>query len=172
MIAVFASPWRRRASARRGFTLVELVLSLAILALILTTLMFMRINAVDKVTEVVEERELRRLAQELLAEKIADFPGDEPGEIWGTFAINRQEWQWEWENPLDPANVIQEGEEFLLACTLRLSRMDPQNELNDKSYELTTWITPTELHLEVLREQQALIDEGEFLDGTGLGYDY
>ena len=53
MLATLPSVFRRPGQACKAFTLVELVLYLAILGLILTTLVFMRIRAVEKVTEVV-----------------------------------------------------------------------------------------------------------------------
>jgi len=61
----------RRRRRGGGFTLVELLLALGILGIILTTLIYMRLEAMERVTTTVEERGLRRLAQEKLEENIA-----------------------------------------------------------------------------------------------------
>jgi prepilin-type N-terminal cleavage/methylation domain-containing protein len=148
---------------RRGFTLVELVLALAILGFALTYLVFLRMDAVRKVTTVVEEREVRRLVQETLEQKMAEFLSNELEEIAGEFP-DRPGWYWEWLDPLDPLNVIQEGEEYLLACTVRITYPDPDEpELEERTAEMTTWILPTEEQLAFILEwQEAMYEEDAF----------
>ena len=165
-----------RSALGRGFTLVELVLALAILGLTLTTLLFMRIEAVQKVTAIVEERELRRIAQEILEQKMAEFMSNEEEELAGDLE-GRPGWHWEWFEPTDPRNVIQEGEEILLACTVRLYYPNPDDpDGEEQTYELTSWIMPSEETLAYVKEQQELLyEEGGMMPYDGYegygGYD-
>jgi len=167
-----ARSWRLRAyrEAPRGFTLVELVLALAVLGIALTTLVFLRLDAVQKVTEVVDERELQRVAQEILETKIAEFMSNEVEEIAGEVE-GKPGWLWEWVDPLDPANIIQEGDQYVLACTVRITYPDPNDpQAEPRTYELTTWILPTEEQLAFIEEQNQVLYGEEGLDqGYGSG---
>jgi prepilin-type N-terminal cleavage/methylation domain-containing protein len=155
----------------KGFTLVELIAAVTIMGSIFLILLELQINAVEKVTVTLHERELRRVAQELLEEKIAEFLIDEvqqpSGEIEG-----RPGWRWEWFDPLLPENVIEENGEFLVACTVCLYYPANPNEPDgeEQTYELTSWILPTEDMLQFLVEQRELmLEEGELGGGV---YDY
>lgn len=153
-------------STRGGFTLVELVLALGILGIVLSTLIFLRLEAVRTVTEVAEERELRRLAQELLEQKLAESMGDLLEAITGEFA-DRPGWTWEWIE-----DVMQEGGEYLLSYTVMIyypDPIDPQAEA--KTYELSAWLLPTEEQRAFIEEQrQLMIEEGYGSYGTSYGY--
>ena len=153
---------------RSGFTLVELVLALGILGITLTTLIFMRLEAIRKITEIVHERELRRLAQELLEEKLAlsmenlaEEMGGELDELTGEIE-NRPGWTWEWLE-----DVHMEGEEFILEYTLRILYPNPDDlEGEENTYELKTWVLPTEEQLDYIIERQELMRE-EGIDEFG-----
>jgi len=164
---------RVRRALEGGFTLAELVIALAILGVTLTWLVSLRLEAVDKVTRAVREREVRRAAQELLEEKLAEFLSDELEEVAGDVP-GHPGWTWEWVDPLAPENIIQEGEEFLLACTIRLTYPDPNDpQGQEKDYELTTWIMPTEDQLDFILEQnELLMEENQTPWGEGLGGTY
>jgi prepilin-type N-terminal cleavage/methylation domain-containing protein len=144
-----------------AFTLLELMAALAILGFVLLKLIDLRGDAVERVTKIVEERELKRLAQETLEEKLAEFLSDELEEVVGTFP-NRQGWTWEWIDPLAPNNIIREGEEYLLACTVRVTHPNASDPTQpEQTYELTTWILPNDELLDFIREQEAYINENE-----------
>lgn len=161
---------RRRGGA--GFTLVELLLALGILGIILSTLIYMRLEAMERVVAVVEERNLRRVAQEKLEENIARCMSNELEELAGDFP-DRPGWYWEWRE-----EVNREGEDVLLSFTIVITYPDPNAseggaEGEQKTYELTAWVLPTDEQREfILEQEQLMLEEGymgiDGYDGTGL----
>jgi prepilin-type N-terminal cleavage/methylation domain-containing protein len=152
-----------------GFTLVELILALGIMSIIISTLIFMRLEAVERVTTVAEERELRRIAQELLEENIALTMSNELTlENMGGDVPSKPRWKYEWRE-----EVNQEGEEYIQAYTITIVYPDPSSteaEPEEKRYELTEWVMPTDEQREIIAEKEQLRLEG---GSMGIdGYDY
>ena len=155
----------RRRRRGGGFTLVELLLALGILGIILTTLIYMRLEAMERVTTTVEERGLRRLAQEKLEENIARCMSNELEELSGEFP-DRPGWVWEWRE-----EVNREGEDVLLSFMIVVTYPDPRaqdrgGDYEEKTYELTAWVLPTDEQREFILEQEQLM-----LDGGSMGVD-
>jgi len=128
----------------------------------MASLIFLRLRATQTVTEVVEERTRRRIAQELLEEKLAEALAGKVEEAVGEVP-GRPGWTWEWQE-----EVVEEGDEFLLVYTLRL-HLPPKNEEGvEETYELKTWVLPTEEQKEEILAERELMEEEGY--GTGTGY--
>ncbi len=148
-----------------GFTLVEMVLALAILGIALSSLIYLREKAIDNVTEVLEEGRLEKMAQELLEEQLAKTLGQEMdvevnGDIEGYPG-----WHWEWFE-----EVTQEGDEYIIEYRLVLSYPNIENpEAPENTYELSRWMFPTQEQLDLILEEEMLIESGEIDPGTSYG---
>ncbi len=173
---------RTAISARRrtaGFTLVELVLAFGIMAVVMTLLIFQRLDAMASVTKTSRERELRRIAQELLDENLALSMSNELQSLTGRVLDPnsrkggvrgdefKEGWTWEWRE-----EVNQEGDEFIRAYTIIITYPDPdapKEDPRDKQYELTQWVIPTDEQRELIAEEQQLrLEEGGMgIDGYG-----
>ncbi|HAK95143.1 MAG TPA: hypothetical protein DCM87_09125 [Planctomycetes bacterium] len=162
----------RRRRRGDGFTLVELLLALGIIGIIFSTLIYMRLEAMERVTAVIEDRSLRRLAQEKLEENIARCMSNELEELAGEFP-DRPGWFWEWRE-----EVNREGEDVLLSFTIVITYPDPNapdrgGDREEKTYELTAWVLPTDEQREFILEQEQLMLEGGSMGidgyyGTGM----
>ncbi len=117
-----------------GFTLVELVVAVAILGGAFLSLLYLRSSAVARSTEYNRERLIQRLAQEKLDEVIYELEDDKDG------AFEEQP-QWTWR--VDVQTISTEGES-LLECTITVTYPTEYQEENE--YTLSRWFFSDEDH--------------------------
>ena len=116
-----------------GFTLIELVVAVAILSGAFLTLLFLRTSAVDRAASYNRERMIQRLARQKLDEVahgiVEDLEGDFEEE-------NRPEWTYE----VQVQNLSQDGAD-LLECTITVLYSEGQ-DLEPSEYTLSKWFFP------------------------------
>ncbi|MFQ5653682.1 MAG: prepilin-type N-terminal cleavage/methylation domain-containing protein [Planctomycetota bacterium] len=141
-----------RRSADLGFTLLELVLAVAILATAVLSMLSLRTSAVDRASVYTRDRAIRRLAQEKLDEVV--FGIEE--ELSGTLEWRRRprspvvELPWE----VRVQRVSTDGPE-LLECTITVtySAGSSSQGSEEEEYQLGTWIFPD--------DESPLLDEAD-----------
>ena len=118
-----------------GFTLIELVVAVAILSGAFLTLLFLRTSAVDRAASYNRDRMIQRLARQKLDEVahgiVEDLEGDFEEE-------NRPEWTYE----VQVQNLSQDGAD-LLECTITVLYSEGQ-DLEPSEYTLSKWFFPDE----------------------------
>ncbi len=119
---------------RYGFTLVELVLAVAILGGSFLGLIYLRSSAVTRSTIYNRDRLIQRLAQEKLDEVIYRVGEDHEGGFEG-----QPEWTWE----ISGQNLSSEGAD-LLECTITVAYPDLDGQIVE--YTLSRWFFPEEDH--------------------------
>ena len=175
---------RRDVPAARsgGFTLLELVISVTLLATFILPMLHLISEARVRAVRYTTERQVRELAQQKLHDRIHYYEVEDAG----TFeADGRPLWRWE----MDPPEMRSQGEQVILAYTIRVSipqklegsaggggagagtqaagagQLDwygPGGE--GSTYQYTLWTLPDERWYE---EQQYLYEQGYYspLDG-------
>lgn len=140
-----------------GFTLIELVISLGLIGLALTTILYLRIEAVDRAAEYNLNRILTRIAREKLEQVVNRI--EEYYE--GTFE-EYPDWQW----TVDTSDFEYVGETIILKYKITVYyRMKEE----DKTYELSYWFFPDDWWYE---ENWDLFDEnGRYSPEGTWGYD-
>ena len=140
----------------QGFTLMELVIAIAVFSTTILTMLYLRLEAIERVRESYETRYLQRLAQEKLDEVMFGVEEALDGEM-----------------ELDPnvtwivdAHEIagtnrEEGEAPLLECTITLT-WDPSDQAEPREYKLSSWFfpQPESLLMEQLGLNEMEEDEG------------
>ncbi len=121
-------------SREAGFTLVELVLAIAIIVISLTTLLYLRMESMRRAIEYTQMREVQKLAQEKLFDCMYEF---EPA-LAGDF---EEQPKWSWEIEVIP---ISTNEEEILEVTILVKY--PVGRDQEEEYRLSTWFRPYEEH--------------------------
>jgi prepilin-type N-terminal cleavage/methylation domain-containing protein len=145
---------RRRAG---GFTLLELVIAVTILASFLLPLMLIVSRSKVKAIKFTQARELRDLAQRKLFDRIHYYEERDQGDF---AAEGHTSWTWE----VAPPEMVGNGEQPLLEYTIRV-RVPQEIEGysagagEGSTFELQLWTFPDERWYE---EQQYLYDQGQY----------
>ena len=139
----------RQSNEQRGFTLLELVLAVAILGGSLLTLLFLRTSAVERAAAYNRDREIQRLAQEKLDEVVFELEE----EVEGNFEEQlHPDWFWS----VEVVSLSQDGPE-LLECQITVTYPDSSNPEGGQ-YTFSSWVFPDE---ESLLLQLVADDSGE-----------
>ncbi len=117
-----------RQKREAGFTLLELVVAVAIFATSCLSLIYLKISALQRYGNVAQERHVQRIAQEKLYEVIYGFEQELEGEF-----EDENDGQWE-------ATVQNLGTfETPLYATTMVVRYEDENQ-EEHEYSLTSWI--------------------------------
>ncbi len=120
----------RTPASTAAFTLIELVLAVAILGGSFLTLLLVRAQAVNRAGTYNQERRIQRLAQEKLDQVMYGLEE----ELEGTFENEQQKtWHVQVQNLGDPDTP-------LFACTITVTYPDAADRESEQTYELTSWI--------------------------------
>ena len=162
----------------RGFTLLELIIAVTILATFLLPMMLIVTRSKVRAIKYTQQRELRDLAQRKLFDRIHYYDDKDRGDF---SAEGHPSWTWE----VGPPDMVGgsaggSGEQILLQYTIRVSvpqnlgegsssssssSSDGTGSQGGSTYEMSTWTFPDERWYE---EQQYLSDHGQpnLLDGN------
>ena len=143
----------RDRNRRSGFTLVELVLAVAIIGGAFLSVLFLRASAVSRARHYVRDRHVQRIAQEKLDEVIIGVETETEG------AFEREQdgtWVVEIQNLGTP-------EAPLFSCTITV-QYQGENQEQTEDYTLSSWVgfAPAESILYNLVEDTILQQEGGF----------
>ena len=147
----------RRARRRGGFTLLEIVVAVTILATFLLPMMLIITKAKVRAIRYTQQREVRDLAQRKLFDRMHYYEEKDSGD----FSLEgRPEWTWQ----IDPPELVGSGEQVLLEYRIRVYL--PQSLEEDggasgegSTYEMSIWSFPDERWYE---EQDALYAQGQY----------
>jgi prepilin-type N-terminal cleavage/methylation domain-containing protein len=118
-----------------GFTLIELVVAVAILSVAFMSLLFLRTSAVDRAASYNRDRMIQRLARQKLDEVAHGIVEDLEGDF---EEDNRPEWTYE----VRVQNLSQDGAD-LLECTITVFYSE-SHDLEPSEYTLSKWFFPDE----------------------------
>ena len=138
------------ASDPRGFTLVELVLALAIIGSAFLSVLWVRTAAVSRAAEFTRDRKVQRIAQEKLDEVLFGIEQETTGVV-------EELLEGEWE--IEVYNRNEAGETPLYATRITIRYQD--ENLLDRDYSLSKWILFTS-------EESILPDMIDQLDPEGV----
>ena len=148
-----------RKTTARGFTLLELIIAVTLLAGFLLPLMLIVSKSKIRAIKYTHERELRDLAQRKLFDRIHYYEDRDQGD----FAAEGHP-SWTWEIPLP--EMVGQGEQPLLEYTIHVhvpQQIEGQSSSSESgegsTYELELWTFPDERWYE---EQQYLYDQGQY----------
>lgn len=154
----------------RGFTLLELVIAVTMLATFILPMLYIIAESRARALRYTIRRQVQGLAQEKLHDRIHYYEVEDAG----TFEKQGHP-NWEWE--VDPPEVRTHGEQVVLTYTIRVrvpqkieEGEETSREQEGSVYEYTTWTFPDERWYE---EQQLLWEQGVYSplygypDGTG-----
>ena len=146
---------RRR---RTGFTLLEIVIAVTILAAFLLPLMLIVSRSKARAIRFTQERQLRDLAQRKLFDVIHYYEERTAGD----FAEElRPDWAWR----VDAPEMVGQGEQPLLEYRIyvsipqKLEGLSGGEEGEGSTYELNVWTFPDERWYE---EQELLYQQGQY----------
>ncbi len=158
-------------SSTRGFTLLELVVSVTILVSFLLPMMLIVSQAKARAIRYTLRREVRDLAQRKLFDRIHYYEQTDSGD----FSLEgHPEWRWQ----VDPPQMVGSGEQVLLEYKIRVylpqkieegSGARATGSEEESTYELSVWTFPDSRWYE---EQAALYESGQYspLYGSPGGY--
>lgn len=166
----------RRSRSSRGFTLLELVIAVTMLAGFILPMLQIIADSRTRAIRYTQERQVRDLAQQKLHDRIHFYETEDSG----TFEAEGQP-RWFWE--VDPPQIRGQSDQVLLQYTIRIEvpikLADVGSEAADgergqgTTYEYTVWSFPDERWYE---EQAILYDAGGYsplygsMDGSYPGY--
>ena len=142
---------------RGGFTLLEIVVAVTILATFLLPMMLIITKSKVRAIRYTQQREVRDLAQRKLFDRMHYYEEKDMGD----FSVEGHP-QWTWE--IDPPEMVGSGEQVLLEYRIRV-RMPQNLEENappsgeGSTYEMCIWSFPDERWYE---EQDALYAQGQY----------
>ncbi len=131
-----ATETRGLAPSRDGFTLIELVLAVAIIGGSFMTLLYVRSAAVQRAYLYNQARQLQRLAQEQLDEVSYGVVEDTDGSFEDR---GKPDWRWEIQ-----AVQVSTSDPVLLECTITVTYPEGRDE--EAEYRLSTWFFPDDEH--------------------------
>jgi prepilin-type N-terminal cleavage/methylation domain-containing protein len=142
---------------RAGFTLLEIVVAVTVLATFLLPMMLIITKSKVRAVRYTQQREVRDFAQRKLFDRMHYYEEKDQGDF---SAEGRPEWTWE----IDPPEMVGSGEQILLEYRIRVHL--PQNLEEDgapssegSTYEMCIWSFPDERWYE---EQDALYAQGQY----------
>lgn len=146
---------RYKPHGRRGFTLLEMLLAMTLLAVFLLPLMLIISRSKVRAIKFSQQRELRDLAQRKLFDRIHYYIEEEAGDF---SEDGRPEWTWE----VPQAEMIGRGDQPLLEYVIVVHTPQiieglQEGELEGSVFELRLWAFPDATWYE---EQQELMDRG------------
>lgn len=143
-----------RDRGQSGFTLIELVIAIAILTTSVLTMLYLRVDAVNRAGVSVRGRALQRLAQEKLDEVMFGLEDRLEGDF-------EQDSQTTWVVETNPLGDVQDPEQIpLVECTITLTSQ-PDDRTEPEEYSLSSWFFPPE-GSPILEEIAPAIDDEEF----------
>ncbi|MFN0060397.1 MAG: hypothetical protein ACKVX7_18225 [Planctomycetota bacterium] len=119
-----------------AFTLVELVLAIALLSGGFLTMLLLRTETVERAYEYNRTRLVQRLAQEKLDEILYGIETNNQG----TFE-EQPEWRWEIKS-----NLLSSNGPDLLECSIEVLMPNEETISGEKNYRLSTWFLPDPEH--------------------------
>ncbi len=159
----------RRATSARGFTLLELIIAVTILASFILPMLLVLSKAKVRTTVMTQKRELRDLAYRKLLDHVHYYDENNEGDF---TEDGRAEWTWE---ILEPEPVSQ-SDQPLLQYTIRVhtpQKLSDNSEYGEDGsvYELTVWTFPDRQWFD---EQAILFEQGgdSILYGNTAGRSY
>ncbi len=144
-----------------GFTLLEIIIAVTLLAVFLLPMMLIVAEAKTRAIRYTQQREVRDLAQRKLFDRIHYYESADAGE----FTLEgHPDWKW----AIDPPEMVGASEQVLLEYTIRVSvpqklEGDPSaksgGDKEGSTYEMSLWAFPSSVWYE---EQQILYDQGGY----------
>ncbi len=146
----------RRRAAKGGFTLLELIVAVTILASFVLPILEVLAQSRGRAIRYTQLRQVRDLAQQKLHDRIHFIVEEDEG----TFEEEgRPKWNW----IVHPPELRSQGEQVLLEYTISVEVPfklpgGAESEFGGSTYEYTAWTFPSELWYE---EQDLLYDAGQ-----------
>ncbi|MEM7165674.1 MAG: prepilin-type N-terminal cleavage/methylation domain-containing protein [Planctomycetota bacterium] len=143
-------------SHQSGFTLMELVIAVAVFSTTILTMLYLRVEALERVKDSWETRYLQRLAQEKLDEVMFGVDDALDGEFEEDPRV-----LWTVDAHEIAGTSREEGEAPLVECTITLTYA-PSERTEPREYTLTSWFFPQP---ESLLLEQIGLDEMDSIGG-------
>lgn len=121
---------------QQGFTLMELVIAVAVFSTTILTMLYLRVEALERVRDSWEARYLQRLAQEKLDEVMFGVEDALDGEFEEDTRVT-----WLVDAHEIGATSRAEGEVPLVECTITLT-YTPSERTEPREYILSSWFFP------------------------------
>ena len=160
---------RLRVANCRGFTLIELVLAVTLLAAFVLPILYLLTEAKARTYRFTQERKIRDLAHSKLFDRIHYYETNDSGTFEDQGRTEQESvkyGQWTWEVP--PPQVRGQSEQVLLEYTIHVrvphrlgakKSDDPLlGDMDTSTYEYSVWTFPDERWFE---EQQYLYETGQ-----------
>ena len=149
----------RRGRQARGFTLLELILAVTLLATYLLPMMLIITRAKTRAIVYTLQREVRDLAQRKLFDRMHYYETNDSGDF---SAEGHPSWTWR----VSPPEMVGQGEQVLLQYTIDVElpqklegASSGETEGVGSTYQMSVWAFPDSRWYE---EQQALYDQGMY----------
>jgi prepilin-type N-terminal cleavage/methylation domain-containing protein len=143
----------------RGFTLLELILAVTLLATYLLPMILIITRAKTRAIVYTLQREVRDLAQRKLFDRMHYYETNDAGDF---SAEGHPSWTWR----VNPPEMVGQGEQVLLQYTIEIElpqKLDGASsggiEGAGSTYQMSLWAFPDARWYE---EQQALYDQGMY----------
>ncbi len=154
-----------------GFTLLEIVIAVTVLAVFLLPMMLIVANAKTRAIRYTQQREVRDLAQRKLFDRIHYYETSDSG----TFTLEgRPDWQWQ----IDSPEMVGGSEQVLLEYTIKVrlpqklegdvSAKSGDDNREGSTYQMSLWTFPSNIWYE---EQELIYESGGYSPLYGSRFD-
>lgn len=150
-----------RARPEQGFTLLEIVIAVTMLAVFLLPMMLIVSESKIRAIRYTQQREIRDLAQRKLFDRIHYYEQNDRGD----FTLEgHPDWRWE----IDPPEMVGASQQVLLEYRIKVMTPlklegDPsarsEQEGEGSTYQMSLWAFPSSIWYE---EQQQIFDTGGY----------